>query len=154
MFAHRRLLSFIGLAYFSLIFHGPAVHAADSDAWQKQLEKLEQKNAGLEEQLRRQQTLIDTLNQKVSDLAKERGTPAPEAARPEPELAVVLMRTGDVFHHSVDRSLAPWGLSNEQYNALRILRGAGKGGDLTYFDVPFATAEGERRDRSAERCDQ
>src|SRR5439155_3512037 len=52
-------------------------------------------------------------------------------ARPEPELAVVLMRTGDVFHHSIDRALAPWGLSNEQYNALRIRRGAGKGGHPT-----------------------
>ena len=52
-------------------------------------------------------------------------------ARPEPELAVVLMRTGDVLHHSVDRALAPFGLSNEQYNALRILRGAGEKGHPT-----------------------
>ncbi len=51
--------------------------------------------------------------------------------RPEPELAVVLMRTGDVLHHSIDRALAPRGLSNEQYNALRILRGAGKAGHPT-----------------------
>src|SRR5262245_37608673 len=52
-------------------------------------------------------------------------------ARPEHELAVVLLRTGDVLHHSVDRALAPWGLSNEQYNALRILRGAGEAGHPT-----------------------
>ncbi len=52
-------------------------------------------------------------------------------ARPEAELAVVLLRTGDVMHHSIDRALAPWGLSNEQYNALRILRGAGEAGHPT-----------------------
>ena len=51
--------------------------------------------------------------------------------RPERELAVVLLRTGDVFHHSVDRALAAWGLSNEQYNALRILKGAGETGHPT-----------------------
>ena len=51
--------------------------------------------------------------------------------RPEHELGVVILRTGDVLHHSIDRALAPWGLSNEQYNALRILRGAGESGHPT-----------------------
>ena len=51
--------------------------------------------------------------------------------RPEAELAVVLLRTGDVFHHSIDRALAPHGLSNEQFNALRILKGAGEEGHPT-----------------------
>jgi len=51
--------------------------------------------------------------------------------RAERELAVVILRTGDVLHHSVNRALAPWGLSNEQYNALRILRGAGEAGRPT-----------------------
>ena len=51
--------------------------------------------------------------------------------RPEPELAVGLLRTGDVLHHSLDRALAPFGLSNEQFNALRILRGAGEAGHPT-----------------------
>ncbi|MBI3857798.1 MAG: MarR family transcriptional regulator, partial [Planctomycetes bacterium] len=51
--------------------------------------------------------------------------------RAERELAVVILRTGDVLHHSVSRALAPWGLSNEQYNALRILRGAGEEGRPT-----------------------
>ena len=51
--------------------------------------------------------------------------------RPEAELAVVLLRTGDVLHHGIDRALAPSGLSNEQYNALRILRGAGERGHPT-----------------------
>jgi DNA-binding MarR family transcriptional regulator len=45
------------------------------------------------------------------------------------QLAVItLFRTADVVHHAVERSLAPYGLSNEQYNVLRILRGAGEGG--------------------------
>lgn len=51
--------------------------------------------------------------------------------RAERELAVVVLRTGDVLHHSVTRALAPWDLSGEQYNALRILRGAGEGGHPT-----------------------
>jgi DNA-binding MarR family transcriptional regulator len=58
-----------------------------------------------------------------------------EQSRPfdrlERELAVVILRTGDVLHHSVNRALAPWDLSNEQYNALRILRGAGEDGRPT-----------------------
>ncbi len=52
-------------------------------------------------------------------------------SRPEHELAVTLMRTGDVLHHSIDRALDPMGLSNEQYNVLRILRGAGEAGHPT-----------------------
>ena len=51
--------------------------------------------------------------------------------RPEPELAVVLLRTGDVLHHSLSRALAPQGVSHEQYNALRILRGAAEEGHPT-----------------------
>ena len=51
--------------------------------------------------------------------------------RPEQELAVTLLRTGDVLHHSLDRVLAAIGISQEQYNALRILRGAGTAGHPT-----------------------
>ena len=51
--------------------------------------------------------------------------------RAESELAVTLLRTSDVFHHRVERVLAPFGISQEQYNALRILRGAGKAGHPT-----------------------
>jgi len=52
-------------------------------------------------------------------------------SRPERELAVVLLRTGDVLHHGLARALAPFDLSNEQYNALRILKGAGDDGHPT-----------------------
>jgi len=51
--------------------------------------------------------------------------------KPEYELAVVLLRTGDVLHHAVARALDPFELSNEQFNALRILRGAGERGHPT-----------------------
>ena len=51
--------------------------------------------------------------------------------RPAQELAVTLLRTGDVLHHSLDRVLAASGISQEQYTALRILRGAGAAGHPT-----------------------
>jgi DNA-binding MarR family transcriptional regulator len=44
--------------------------------------------------------------------------------RPERELAVTLLRTGDVLRHAVECVLRPWEVSPEQYNVLRILRGA------------------------------
>ena len=42
--------------------------------------------------------------------------------------AITIFRTADVVRHAVERSLSPFGLSNEQYNVLRILRGAGESG--------------------------
>ena len=41
---------------------------------------------------------------------------------------ITIFRTADVVRHAVERALAPFGLSNEQYNVLRILRGAGENG--------------------------
>lgn len=49
-------------------------------------------------------------------------------ASPERETSVTLLRTGDVLRHAVESALRPWGLSNEQYNVLRILRGANEQG--------------------------
>lgn len=48
--------------------------------------------------------------------------------RPEREVAVTLLRTGDVLRHAVESALRPWEVSPEQYNVLRILRGAKEGG--------------------------
>jgi DNA-binding MarR family transcriptional regulator len=42
--------------------------------------------------------------------------------------AITIFRTADVVRHAMERSLSAFGLSNEQYNALRILRGAGENG--------------------------
>jgi len=47
---------------------------------------------------------------------------------PEREAAVTMLRTGDVMRHAVESALRPWGVSPEQYNVLRILRGAGEQG--------------------------
>jgi DNA-binding MarR family transcriptional regulator len=46
----------------------------------------------------------------------------------EREATVTLLRTGDVLHHAVESALRPWGVSPEQYNVLRILRGADERG--------------------------
>jgi DNA-binding MarR family transcriptional regulator len=42
--------------------------------------------------------------------------------------AITIFRTADVLRHAVERSLSAFGLSEEQYNVLRILRGAGESG--------------------------
>ena len=42
--------------------------------------------------------------------------------------AITIFRTADVLRHAVERSLSVFGLSEEQYNVLRILRGAGENG--------------------------
>jgi DNA-binding MarR family transcriptional regulator len=50
---------------------------------------------------------------------------------PQQEALVTLTRTADVLRHALERALAPRGISPEQYNVLRILRGAGKAGHPT-----------------------
>jgi DNA-binding MarR family transcriptional regulator len=47
------------------------------------------------------------------------------------EATVSLLRTASVVGRAVGRVLEPWGLSFAQYNALRIIRGAGAGGIAT-----------------------
>ena len=41
------------------------------------------------------------------------------------EAAVALLRTADVLRTDIERVLAPFGVTGQQYNVLRILRGAG-----------------------------
>ena len=50
---------------------------------------------------------------------------------PAQEATVSLLRTASVVGRAVGRVLEPWGLSFAQYNALRIIRGAGTGGIAT-----------------------
>ena len=58
------------------------------------------------------------------------GTLSAEIAQARPfsslqrEAAATLLRTGDVLRHAVECALRPWAVSPEQYNVLRILRGA------------------------------
>lgn len=51
--------------------------------------------------------------------------------RPEQEAVVTLLRTADAVRGRLEAALKPWGLSIEQYNALRILRGAPGGSHPT-----------------------
>lgn len=44
------------------------------------------------------------------------------------EGTIALLRTASVISRALGRVLEPWGLSFAQYNALRIIRGAGAGG--------------------------
>jgi len=48
--------------------------------------------------------------------------------RPGQAAVMTIFRTADILHHAIERSLAAFGVSNEQFNVLRILRGAGKNG--------------------------
>ena len=47
------------------------------------------------------------------------------------EATVALLRTASVLNRRLARLLEPWGLSPAQYNALRIVRGAGSAGIAT-----------------------
>lgn len=49
-------------------------------------------------------------------------------AGPEHEAAVSIMRTAALLDHSAAEVLKPFGLTPTQFNALRILRGAGEAG--------------------------
>lgn len=44
------------------------------------------------------------------------------------EATIALLRTASMGYRAISRELEPWGLSFAQYNALRIIRGAGAGG--------------------------
>lgn len=46
----------------------------------------------------------------------------------EEEAALNIVRTADAYQRHVAEILKPWGLTPTQYNALRILRGAGERG--------------------------
>jgi DNA-binding MarR family transcriptional regulator len=47
---------------------------------------------------------------------------------PAQEATIALLRTASVVRRAIGRVLEPWGLSPAQYNALRIIRGAGAAG--------------------------
>jgi DNA-binding MarR family transcriptional regulator len=49
-------------------------------------------------------------------------------ASPEQEAILAVQRTASVLDQAVAEALKPYGLSSTQYNALRILRGAGEEG--------------------------
>ncbi|MDB4949915.1 MAG: MarR family transcriptional regulator [Gemmatimonadetes bacterium] len=47
---------------------------------------------------------------------------------PAQEATVALMRTADVVRRRIAATMEPFGITTQQYNVLRILRGAGEGG--------------------------
>jgi DNA-binding MarR family transcriptional regulator len=49
-------------------------------------------------------------------------------ARPSSEAFLSILRTATVLEHEQNEALRPHGLTLTQYNVLRILKGAGKGG--------------------------
>ncbi len=51
-----------------------------------------------------------------------------QAAHPEAQVFVNLLRTADALERGAEALLKPFGLSGTQYNVLRILRGAGESG--------------------------
>ena len=50
------------------------------------------------------------------------------------EGAIGLLRTADLFHRAITRVVEPLGITAQQYNVLRILRGAGSDG-LPTLDI-------------------
>jgi DNA-binding MarR family transcriptional regulator len=50
---------------------------------------------------------------------------------PAQEATIALLRTASVIGRAIGRVIEPWGLSLAQYNALRIVRGAGSAGIAT-----------------------
>ncbi len=49
---------------------------------------------------------------------------APRFSSPQEEALLTLMRSADFLHRAFQQRLKPFGLTNAQYNVLRILRGA------------------------------
>jgi DNA-binding MarR family transcriptional regulator len=47
---------------------------------------------------------------------------------PGQEAHITILRTADVLRHAVERAMSPFAISSEQYNVVRILRGAGGAG--------------------------
>jgi DNA-binding MarR family transcriptional regulator len=70
------------------------------------------------------------MNRPHSRLQAEIGQSRPFRS-PAQEAAMALLRTASVVGRTLARVLEPWGLSFAQYNALRIIRGAGAGGIAT-----------------------
>jgi DNA-binding MarR family transcriptional regulator len=71
-----------------------------------------------------------TSSRRVSALQAEMGQRRPFRSRRQ-EAAVALLRTASVVTRAFARLVEPAGLSWPQYNALRIVRGAGSGGIAT-----------------------
>jgi DNA-binding MarR family transcriptional regulator len=71
--------------------------------------------------------------QKASRLQEEIQQTVPFRSRSQ-EAAIAIQRTADVLRRRYDQALAPYGVTEAQYNVLRILRGA-RGKPLPTLEV-------------------
>jgi MarR family transcriptional regulator, organic hydroperoxide resistance regulator len=67
------------------------------------------------------------MNEELSPILREIRQSKPFRSKGQ-EVLVALLRTADVVRRAVSRVLEPYGITPQQYNVLRILRGAGEQG--------------------------
>jgi hypothetical protein len=91
-------------AVIGLTFSSGHLHADDASDTKQQLQQLQEQNRALQEQLRQQQSLIDTLNRKVEDIQQSAARPTPAYTSPNPE---------EVAKRSTSFSLAKVSISGE-----------------------------------------
>jgi len=70
------------------------------------------------------------------------------------EATIALLRTASVVGRALSRVLEPWGLSLAQYNALRIIRGAGPDGIATLAIRERMIEEGTTITRILDKLEQ
>jgi DNA-binding MarR family transcriptional regulator len=70
------------------------------------------------------------------------------------EATIALLRTASVVGRALGRVLEPWGLSLAQYNALRIIRGAGPSGIATLAIRERMIEEGTTITRILDKLEQ
>jgi DNA-binding MarR family transcriptional regulator len=70
------------------------------------------------------------------------------------EATIALLRTASVVGRSLSRVVEPWGLSLAQYNALRIIRGAGADGIATLAVRERMIEEGTTITRILDKLEQ
>jgi DNA-binding MarR family transcriptional regulator len=70
------------------------------------------------------------------------------------EATIALLRTASVVGRSLSRVVEPWNLSLAQYNALRIIRGAGSGGIATLAVRERMIEEGTTITRILDKLEQ
>lgn len=73
---------------------------------------------------------------------------------PRQEATIALLRTASVVGRALERVLGPWHLSLAQYNALRVIRGAGTAGIATLAIRDRMIAEGTTITRLLDKLDE
>lgn len=71
--------------------------------------------------------MISGMNEELSPILREIRQSKPFRSKGQ-EVLVALLRTADVVRRAISRVLEPYDITPQQYNVLRILRGAGEQG--------------------------